>query len=330
MNAAPARRRLRTIATILAACVAVAATAQEFPNRPIHLTVTGQAGSSSDIIARRLGKVMAEQSGVGVVVENKGGASGSIGLVQTIRAPADGYSLVIAVPDSLSIYPLLKKVRPYDAERELTPLAQVAETSFVFAVGARSTARNLADFAALAKARSSGTLLGYASPGVGTSARLVTELLMAQGGFSMIHVPYRSTIPGLVGVAGGEADIMATSIASAKSLSDAGQIRMIGITRDQRLPQFPEIPTAKEAGFPDLDVPIWWGIFGPANLPPEVRRKLTRLVADAAGSDEMKSQLLSLGLESRIRSGEEFRAFFAEDGRRWQALVQRANVPLED
>lgn len=323
-------RVITTVCFILAATYLSGAWAQDFPSRPIRLTVTGQAGSSSDIIARKLGKIISEQTGAAVVVENKGGASGSIGLAQTIRAPADGYNLVIAVPDSLSIYPLLKKVRPYDAERELTPIAEVAETNFVFAVNAKSTAKNLADFVLMAKARPAGSVLSYASPGVGTSGRLITELLMAKGDFSMVHVPYKSTIPGLVGVAGGETDIMATSIASAKSLSDAGQIRMIGITRDKRLPGFPEIPTAKEAGFSDLDVSIWWGIFAPARLPADIQRKLTLLISNAASSMEMKEQLASLGLESRIRSGDEFRKFFAEDSSRWQSLILSANVPLED
>jgi len=303
---------------------------QAFPVKPIHLTVTGAAGSSSDIIARRLGKIIQDQTGASVVIENKGGASGSIGLIQTIRSRADGYSLVIAVPDSITIYPLLKKVKPYVAEKDLTPIAQVAETHFIFAVSAKNPANNLAEFVAGAKGRSQATKLSYASPGNGTTGRLVTEMLMSSSGIELLHVPYRSTVPGLVGVAAGETDIMATVIASAKAMVDSGQLKMIGITREQRLPSFQGIPTAIESGLANLVVPVWWGIFAPANLPADIRDKLASIIIKASGTDEMKAQLTALGLESISRSGAEFKSFINKDTQMWQEIIRKVDLPLED
>jgi len=315
---------------VLLSAFMIPAHGQAFPSKPIQLIVTGAPGASTDIIARRLGKVIQDQTGISIVVENKGGASGSIALLQTIRAPADGYRLVIAVPDSVTIYPLLKKTKPYVAEKDLTPIAQVAEAHFVFAVSATSPVNNLAEFITRSKGRSQATQLSYASPGNGTTARLVTEMLMARSGIKMLHVPYRSTIPGLVGVVGGETEIMATSIASAKAMVDSGQLKLIGITREQRLKEFQGIPTAIESGLENFVVPVWWGIFGPANLPVNVREKLTSIILNAARSDEMKSQLMALGLEPKSRGDEDFRAFLSKDTQMWQEVISKVDLPLED
>ena len=330
-NTRVTRIKLAVVGSLVwVAAFMVPAHGQAFPAKPIHLIVTGAAGSSTDIIARRLGKVIQDQTGASVVVENKGGASGSIGLIQTIRAPADGYNLVIAVPDSVTIYPLLKKVAPYVAEKDLTPIAQVAEAHFVFAVSTKTPVNNLAEFIARAKGRSQATQLSYASAGNGTTGRLVTEMLMARSGIKMLHVPYRSTIPGLVGVVGGETAMMVTSIASAKAMVDGGQIKLIGITREQRLQGFESIPTAIESGLDNFVVPVWWGIFGPANLPADVREKLTAIVLKASRSDEMKSQLTALGLESRSRGGAEFSGFLSKDTQMWQEVIRKVDLPLED
>ena len=315
---------------VLLSAFMIPAHGQAFPSKPIQLIVTGAPGASTDIIARRLGKVIQDQTGISIVVENKGGASGSIALLQTIRAPADGYRLVIAVPDSVTIYPLLKKTKPYVAEKDLTPIAQVAEAHFVFAVSATSPVNNLAEFITRAKGRLQATQLSYASPGNGTTARLVTEMFMARSGIKMLHVPYRSTIPGLVGVVGGETEIMATSIASAKAMVDSGQLKLIGITREQRLKEFQGIPTAIESGLENFVVPVWWGIFGPTNLPVNVREKLTSIILNAARSDEMKSQLMALGLEPKSRGDEDFRAFLSKDTQMWQEVISKVDLPLED
>lgn len=318
------------VSMVFAAGCAVPAWAQSFPSRPIQLIVTGNAGASSDIIARKLGKIIQDQTGATVVIDNKAGGSGSIGLLQTIRAPADGHTLVIAVPDSVVIFPQLKKVRPYSLDKDLTPIAQVAETHFVFAVNARNPAGNLAEFAAQAKARPADAPLRYASPGNATTARLVTEMFMTRAGINLTHIPYRATVPGLVGLVGGETEIMATSIASAKSLVDGGQIKLIGITRDKRLPGFDKIPTAVESGFSDLVVPVWWCIFAPANLPADVRDKVVAVVARAAGTDEMKAQLATLGLDGKVRTGAELGAFLARDASAWHDIMRRVDLPLEE
>jgi len=307
-----------------------AAFAQSFPSKPIQFIVTGAPGASSDLIARRLAKVMQAQTGANFVIENKGGASGSIGLLTTIRAPADGHTLVIAVPDSVTVYPLLKKNRPYSVEKDLTPVAQVAEAHFVFAVNTKNPANNMAEFIANLRTRSKDNPAKYASPGNGTSARLVTEMLMQRTQLQMLHVPYRSTGPGLQDLAGGEVDLMATSIASAKALMDSGHIKAIGITRDKRLPGFDKIPTLVENGFPDFVVPVWWGIFAAANLPADVREKLSSMVLRAAESDEFRAQLVALGLEPRIRSSAEFDAFLRPDSDMWSSAIRKAQIPLED
>lgn len=326
-------RRAATAALGLALALGAAfqpARAQGFPAKPIHLVVTGAPGASTDLIARRLAKVIQAQSGATVVVDNKGGASGSIALTSTMRSPADGYTLVIAVPDSVTVYPLLKKSRPYNAETELTPIAQVAEANFVFVVNAKNPANNLAEFTAALKTRPRGEPASYASPGSGTTARLVTEMLLQRAGVGMLHVPYRSTVPGLQGLANGEVEIMATSMASAKALMDGGRIKAIGITRERRLPGFEGVPTLVESGYPDFVVPVWWGVFAPAGLPADVREKLSALFLKATESEEFRTQLTALGLEPRTRPSAEFASFVRADTEMWSRVIRKAEIPLED
>lgn len=325
---------LAKFAALSIACLVSAglspAHAQGFPTKPIQFIVTGAAGASSDLIARRLAKIIQAQTGANFVVENKGGASGSIALLSTIRAPADGHTVVIAVPDSVTVYPLLKKTRPYSVDKDLTPIAQVAEAHFVFAVNAKNPANNMAEFMAGVKARPKNDPAKYASPGNGTSPRLVTEMLLQRANAQMIHVPYRSTAPGLQDLAGGEVDIMATSIASAKALMDSGHLKSIGITRDKRLPGFEKIPTVAESGFPDFVVPVWWGVFAPPHLPPDVREKLSSMFLKATESEEFRAQLAALGLEPRSRSSVEFESFVRADNEMWASVIRKAGIPLED
>lgn len=307
-----------------------AAQVTALPSRPIHLVVTGAPGASTDLIARRLAKLIQTQTGTTVVVENQGGASGSIALAATMKSPPDGHRLVIAVPDSVTIYPLLKKVRPYNAEKDLTPIGQVAEAHYAFVVHAKHPAANMADFVQGLKARPKGQGASYASPGSGTSARLVTEMLLQRSGAEMLHVPYRSTVPGLQGLAGGEVDLMVTSLASAKALIDAGKLKAIGLTREQRLPGFEGVPTLVEAGFPGFVVPVWWGVFAPAGLPADLREKLSTMLRNASDTDEFRQQLVTLGLEPRLRNSSEFAAFLRGDTEMWTHAVRKAEIPLED
>lgn len=307
-----------------------AAWGQAFPSKPLHIIVTAAPGASSDILARRLAKIIQAQSGANVVVENKGGGSGSIGLLATIRAPADGYTVVLVVPDAVTIYPLLKKVRPYNAESDLTPIAQVAETHFVFAVSSKNPANTLSEFASYIKAKPGGKA-SYGSPGNGTTSRLVMEMLKQKTGIdAMQHIPYRSTAPALMGVVSGEIEIVATSVASIKAMVDSGHLKSIGIARETRLPGFENIPTSAEGGLPDFIVPVWWGIFAPARLPKDIAESLSTLFVNAIASEEFKTQAVSLGLNARPRSGADFGNFVKTDTLMWQEVIQRANIPLED
>ena len=322
------RAKVAVLITLSLLCGA--AWGQAFPNKPLHIIVTAAPGASSDILARRLAKIMQTQSGANVVVENRGGGSGSIGLLATIRAPADGYTVVLVVPDAVTIYPLLKKVRPYNAETDLTPVAQIAETHFVFAVSSKNPANNLAEFASYIKAKPGGKA-SYGSPGNGTSSRLVMEMFKQRAGIdAMQHIPYRSTAPALMGVVSGEIEIVATSVASIKAMVDSGHLKSIGIARETRLPGFENIPTSAEGGIADFIVPVWWGIFAPARLPKDIADSLSALFVSAIASEEFKAQAASLGLNARPRSGADFGNFVKTDTLMWQEAIQRASIPLED
>jgi tripartite-type tricarboxylate transporter receptor subunit TctC len=207
-------------------------------------------------------------------VENKGGASGSIALLQTIRAPADGYRLVIAVPDSVTIYPLLKKTKPYVAEKDLTPIAQVAEAHFVFAVSATSHVNNLAEFITRAKARSESTQLSYASPGNGTSARLVTEMLMARSGVKMLHVPYKGDTPALTDLLAGQVNVMFGNLGATSNYIKSGKLKILAMTTAKRVKSFPNVPLIQD-DVPGMVAYTWFAMVAPPKTPIEITKKIS-------------------------------------------------------
>ena len=314
-----------------ALCMAAAASpvlAQQYPSRPIHLIAAAAPGGSSDILARRLATIIQEQTGATVIVDNKGGGSGSIGLLAAARAPADGYTVVIGNPDPVTIFPMSKKPRPYELEKDLVTVAQVAETHFVFAVSAKLPANNLSEFAAYVKARPG--QLNYASAGNATSGRLVTEMLKQKTGIELQHVPYKSTAPALQAVATGETAIMATSVTSMKALMDSGLLKAIGIARESRLPTFRNIPTTSEGGLANFIVPVWMGIFSPPGIPEPIAEKLSAMFINAVNSEDFKVQAATLGLDAKARGRAEFTKFLRADTKMWEETVRSANISLED
>ena len=318
--------------TLVAAALCLAAAspvlAQQYPSRPIHIIAAAAPGGSSDILARRLATIIQEQTGATVIVDNKAGGSGSIGLLAAAKSPADGYTVVIGNPDPVTIFPMSKKPRPYELEKDLVTVAQVAETHFVFAVSAKIPANTLSEFAAYVKARPG--QLNYASAGSATSGRLVTELLKQRSGIDLLHVPYKSTAPGLQAVATGETAIMATSITSMKALMDSGLVKAIGIASETRLPNFKNIPTAAEGGLPNFVVPVWMGIFSPPGIPEPIAEKLSAMFINAVNSEEFKAQAGALGLDAKARGRADFAKFLRADTKMWEEIIRTSNISLEE
>lgn len=296
-----------------------------FPSRSIRLVVPAVPGGSSDSISRTLAKVMSEQNGVQVIVDNRPGASGTIGSSAVARMPADGYSFLLS-DGTIALYPLMA-TSPYTLEKDLIPLMQVTSTHFVFAVNPKLGVNTMKDFVALA-ARQPGKLT-YSSPGNGSLGHLVMETIKKRNNVFVLHVPYRGAAPALQAVLAQEVDIMVTSPASLKGFVDRGQLQAIGYTGTARTPTLPNVPTMTELGFQDTVLSAWWGIFLPSGVPPAVSEKLTAMITSALRSPEFMRQAATLSLDVTPIVGRDFTQKIAQENAGWKQLIESSKIRLD-
>ena len=319
------RRRLAVVA--IAAVAAVPALAQEtFPARPIKMIVPAAPGGGTDVMARTLAKVMHEQNNVPVVVENRAGASGSIGVQAVVNAPPDGYTIMVTLADATTIYPLLKKIPPYKVEKDLTALAQVAYTNVVFAVNVNSPYKTVKDIVDASRSKK----VNYGSNGFGTTSHLWIELFKAKTGANMLHVPYKGAAPSLQALVAGEHDFLVASPASLKGQLDAGRVRPLAVTSAKRLPSFPNVPTMVESGYPDFVVGAWFGAFGPPNLPAPIADKLHDMIVKAMKSDEYQLHANKFMFDTQPIARAQFTKLVSDDAALWRAAIEAAKIePVE-
>lgn len=313
----------------LAAAVLVtplAAHAQAYPSRPIRLIVPAAPGGATDVMGRTLAKVMGEQNNVPVVVDNRAGASGSIGVLAAIQAPPDGYTIVFTLADATTIYPLLKKRPPYQVDKDLTAIGQVAYTNVLFAVKADSPYKTVKDIVDASKQKK----MAYGSNGFGTTAHLWVELFKQKTGADMLHVPYKGAAPSLQALAAGEHEFLVASPASLKAMLDAGLVRPLVATSAKRLPNFPNVPTMVESGYPDFVVGAWFGIFSPPATPPAIADKLHEMVANAVKSPEFQKFAASLQFDTPPLSRAEFAKLISADFALWKSTIEAAGIQPED
>lgn len=301
------------------------AQAPAFPNKSIHLIIPAAAGGPTDSIGRLLGKTMTEQYGIPVVVENRAGASGSIGVNAVVLAPADGYTLLVSTPDAVTVYPQVKKNAPYKTT-DLTPITLVASTPFVFAVNAQSPAKTMKEFVALSKTQK----LAMATPGAGTSAHIVLEMLKQRAGIELLHVPYKGAGPALQSIIAGETHITATSPVTLKGHIDSGKLRALAVSKSVRNPVLPNVPTMIESGFLNFDVGAWFGVFGPPNLPPAVAEKLNEMVLSAMKSQDYVTRTAALGLDTEPLSRGKFAEMIVSEAERWKKLIESAKITVDE
>ncbi|NYT63559.1 tripartite tricarboxylate transporter substrate binding protein [Alcaligenaceae bacterium] len=297
------------------------ALAQSFPSKPIHIVIPAAAGGSTDTIGRILAKLLSEQSGVPVVVENKAGASGSIGVNSVVQSAPDGYTLLVSVPDAVTVYPLMTKNAPYKST-DLTPITSVASTPYVFAMNAQLPANTLQDFIALSKKQQ----LSMATPGTGTSGRIVLEMFKHAAGIDLLHVPYKGAGPAMLSVIAGETQIAATSPMTLKSHMDSGKLKALAVSSATRNSRLPNVPSMVESGFPGFDVSAWFGVFTAPGVPADVAEKLNKMILTAIKSPEYTSRINGLGLEIKPVSLGQFKEMLAQETKRWGQLIKSAGI----
>ena len=294
------------------------------PDKPIRWIVPFPPGGAMDGIARSLGEQLARRFNQPVIVENKPGAGGNLGVDAVAKAPADGYTIVITSIGMVTNRYLYTKLS-YDPVKDLAPVSQLAVVPNVLVLNPNKVkARSVRDL--ISEAKSQAGKLTYASAGNGTSLHLAGELFASMTGTSIQHIPYRGSGPAMSDLLGGQVDMMFDSIASARPQLQAGKLMALGVTTAKRSSAMPDVPTLAEAGVPGYDLSPWFGVFVPAATPKEVVRILNTALVEAMKSTEVKARFFVLGAEPIGSSPEAFAAVLAAENGKWEKLIRERNI----
>ena len=309
--------------TLIAACALAAATVHAaFPDRPITMVVPYAPGGSADAVARLLAQHIGTKLGTSVIVENRAGASGTIGASYVAKVPADGYTMLYdATP--YSINPHLFAKMPY-AANALQPLSLVLLAPNMVIVPANSPFKNINDL--IAKAKAQPGKLNFASGGSGTVQRLAAELLRQQLKLDMVHVPYKSGGPAIADVIGGQVDFMFSTMAASYPLVSGGKLRALAISSPERAKRLPDVPTVAETVIPGYEVYEWNGMFLPAGTPAAIAGKLQQTLVEVLKEDAVRQRLEDLGAKAVGSTPAEFATFLGKEDAKWGEVVRQGNI----
>ncbi|MBK7659599.1 MAG: tripartite tricarboxylate transporter substrate binding protein [Betaproteobacteria bacterium] len=300
---------------------------QPYPSRPVRLVVGFAPGGAADTVARALSDGLSRALGQPVVIENRAGAGSSIAAENVAKSPADGYSILIASPSSISVNPALNPKLGY-RPADLAPVTQVSASPLVLVVNPATDIHSVGELVAVAKKRPD--FLNYATSGIGSAPHFGAALFGQLAGVRMVHVPFKGGAPAITSVVAGDTQLSFATPPSVMPMVKAGRLRALAVTSPERSSLMPEIPGMREAGLPALSLSFWYGIFVPAGTPPEVVRKLYEATAAAASRPEYKATLAREGTEvSLSRSPEEFAAFLAEDSKFWVKLAKDSGATAD-
>lgn len=318
----------RTILTrTLLACAALLAAnlahAQAYPSKPIKVVVPYPPGGVVDVIARSIGEHMSRSMGQPSVIDNRVGAAGSIGTEAVARAPADGYTLLVASPShtvNISLYANL----PWHPLKSFAPIGMVGVIPNVLLVHPSVPAKTLAEFVAYAKTKPG--QINYASAGAGSSIHLAAELLQQMAGIKLMHIPYKGQPAAVTALITGEVSMMPLTMALAKVRIQSGEARPLAVTTPRRSPALPDMPTVAELGYPGYEVSTWFGYLAPAGTPPEIVARLNSEINAALKSPEVEKRLVSLGAELDPGTPQAFGDYLAADMARWAKVIKQAGI----
>ncbi len=326
------RHALGTLGVIAAVGVAprLAHAQSAYPAKPIRLVVPYPPGGPLDTAARALAERVKEPLGI-VVVENRPGAGGNLGVDQVAKSAPDGYSLVIGAVATHAVNPWLFSKLPYDPIKDFAPITLIAHVPNVLVMtperaaqlGIRD-ARDLIDYARKNPAR-----LNYASGGNGSAGHMAGELMKSQAKISAVHIPYAGAAPAQLGLLAGQTDFMFDNLASATAQIKAGKLRALAVTTAQRASAMPEVPTMAEAGLAGFDVSTWFGVFAPAGTPPAVVARLNTALTAALRSPEMRERLARMGAEPAPGTPEQFSELLRSELAKYQKVVKFSGARVD-
>ncbi len=326
--ATPFQTSIRNLCTgpiFIAAALAAApyAGAQNYPAGPMRIVVPFTPGGGTDILSRIIAQKLNESWGQPVLVENRPGASGTVGTAFVAKAPGDGHTLLV-VPAGYAGNPSLYKKLPYDQNRELTPVSLLASGPLVLVVHPSLPAKSVKEFIAFARARPGE--INFGSPGAGTLPHLSAELFNSMNGLRMVHVPYKGAGAAVTDVMAGRVPIYFMNILQSLSLIKSGKLRALGVTTPERTPIAPEIPSIAEAGLKGFDMTNWYGLLAPATTPREAILKLNAEVARILKLPDLRSRLAEDGMTVVAGTQEQFAEFLARETAKFSRVIDAAGI----
>ncbi|HYH43822.1 MAG TPA: tripartite tricarboxylate transporter substrate binding protein [Burkholderiales bacterium] len=297
--------------------------AQQYPSKPIRLVLPFPPGAPSDLVGRTIGQRIAEQMGQSLIPDNRTGAGGTLGLSIVAKSPPDGYTLLVTSP-TMALSPLLYSNLSYDVGKDFTPVARLASIENVMLVHPSVPVRTLKEFIALARANPG--KLNYGSGGPGTTNHLANELLKSLEKLNMVHVPYKGATVATTALMGGEVDEVIVSVASVLPLINAGRVRALAVLSEKRLATLPNVPTSKEAGYPNFQMSIWYGMMAPGGTPREIVTRLHREIARALEDPALRKHMANAGMDPWLGTPEDMGNLLRSEMARYAKIIQSAGI----
>jgi tripartite-type tricarboxylate transporter receptor subunit TctC len=294
--------------------------AQSFPSKPVRIIVGFVAGGATDTVARLVAQQLSERLGKSAVVENRAGASGTIGADLVAKSPPDGHVLFLATQSTHAVAPYTLAQSPYDPVKDFAPVALVAQNTLLVVVSPALPVKSIKDLVALAKTRPGE--LNFATGGVGTSPHMSGELFKMAARIDMLPVHYKGDAAAVIDVIGGQVPVMFLNITGMLPHVRSGKLRGIAVTSGKRSTVVPEYPTIAESGLPGYEVVTWFGVLAPASTPNEIISRLNREIVQAVAVPSVKEQIFQLGLEIVASSPEQFADVLKSENARWSKLVR--------
>ena len=310
-------------AALVAVMMPSTAEAQSYPNRPLKIIVPYAAGGAVDIVARIIGQALAEELKQPLIVDNRPGASANIGMEVVAKAPADGYTLLMAsngLTTNMALFPNLA----FDGRRDFAPIARIGYAPLVIVVPASSPAKTLKDLIAMAKAKPGE--LAYGSAGNGSSGHLAGESLRALAGIDVLHVPYKGGAPAVTDLLGERLSFMPINPLEVISYIQAGRLHVLAVGSDKRVPLLPHTPTVIEAGVPGFEATVWWGLVAPAKTPADIVATLNAATNKVQHDPALIKKLGDLGVVTTPGTSADFAQFIASQTELWSTVIGKAGI----
>jgi tripartite-type tricarboxylate transporter receptor subunit TctC len=320
------QRRIFLVLALLTTFTPEVNAAAPYPDRPIHIIVPFPPGAGNDLLARTIGAKLSDSLGQPVIIDNRAGAGGNVGTELAAHAAADGYTILI-INNAQTINAAINQKLQFDVVRDFTGISMLATTPILLATSKAFPAKTVTDIVTLAKAQPG--KINFGSPGFGTPQHFGGELLNFLAGIKLVHVPYHGQAAATQALISGDVQLAFGTVAGLAPMVDGGLVNPTAIAGDQRIGQYPDIPTIAESGFPTFNIYIWYGFVAPAGTPPEIVNRLNQELARILANRENAADLEKKGFAVSASSPSQLSDFIKSDAETWRALVKETNMPIQ-